>query len=180
MYCSWKELDIRSTKELVDTYMPSGFKRQYATTRVIVDGMEVPIKKPGKPIAQQVTYSTYKNRNTLKVLVGITPGRLASYVTPAYGGSTSDRILVERGDLPQRCDPDNSITSDKGFNVQDIFAPYNVKVNIPTFLRKKNQLSTKEVHRDKKYLNTTLCFKKNVKPTKHSRLCSLRENLFRL
>ena len=137
MYCSWKELDIWPSRELVDENMPSDFKRLYPSTRVIIDGVEFPIKKPGKPTAQQVTYSTYKNRNTLKVLVGITPGGLVSYVTPAYGGSASDRILVERGDLPQRCAPGDSIMSDKGFNVQDIFAPFNVKVNIPTFSRKK-------------------------------------------
>ncbi|KAI0230562.1 hypothetical protein LSAT2_019104, partial [Lamellibrachia satsuma] len=66
MYCSWKELDIWPTKELVNAYMPSDFKRLYASTQVIVDGVEVPIKKPGKPTSQQVTYSSYKNRNTLK------------------------------------------------------------------------------------------------------------------
>ena len=65
---------------------------------VIVNGVEVPIKKSWKLTAQQGTYSTYTNRNTLKALVGITPG-----------GLTSDRILVERGDLPQKCDPGDSI-----------------------------------------------------------------------
>ena len=137
MYCSWKELDIWPSRELVDENMPSDFKRLYLSTSVIIDGMEIPIKKPGKPTAKQVTYSTYKNRNALKVLVGIIPGGLVSYVTPAYGGSASGRILVERGDLPHRCAPGDSIMSDKGFNVQDIFAPFNVKVNIPTCLRKK-------------------------------------------
>lgn len=150
MYCSWKELHIWPSKELVNTYMPSDFKRLYASTRVIVDGVEVPIKKTGKPTAQQVTYSSYKNRNTLKALIGITPGGLTSYITPAYGGSASDRILVERGDLPQNCDPGDSIMSDKGFNVQDIFAPFNIQVNIPTFLRKKNQLSTRAIINDRK------------------------------
>ena len=150
MFCSWKELNIWPSKELVDVHMPSDFKRLYASTQVIVDGVEVPIKKPGKPTAQQVTYSTYKNRNTLKALVGITPGGLTSYITPAYGGSASDRILVERGDLPQKCDPGDSIMSDKGFNVQDIFAPFNIQVNIPTFLSKKNQLSTKAIINDRK------------------------------
>ena len=57
---------------------------------------------------------------------------------------------MEQGDLSQRCDTGDSIMSDKSFNVQDIFAPYNVKVNIPTFLRKKNQLSTKEVLGERK------------------------------
>ena len=136
MFCSWKELNIWPSKELVIVHMPSDFKRLYASTRVIVDGVDVPIKKPGKPTAQQMTYSTYKNRNTLKTLVGITHAGLTSYITPAYGGSASDRILVERGDSPQKCDPGYS-SYDKGFNVQDIFAPFNIQVNIPTFLGKK-------------------------------------------
>ena len=46
-----------------------------------------------------------------------------SYLTPAYGHSASDHILVEQGDLSQRCDPGDSFMSDKGFNVQDIFVP---------------------------------------------------------
>ena len=72
MFCSWKELNIWPSKELVNVHMPSDFKHLYASTRVIVDGVQVDIKKPGKPTAKQVTYSTYKNRNTLKALVGIT------------------------------------------------------------------------------------------------------------
>jgi hypothetical protein len=30
-----------------------------------------------------------------------------------------------------------SIMADKGFNVQDLFAPYDVTINIPTFFGKK-------------------------------------------
>ena len=44
MYCFWKELDIWPIKELVNAYMPSDFKRLYASNRVIVDGVEVQIK----------------------------------------------------------------------------------------------------------------------------------------
>ena len=45
--------------------------------------------------------------------------------------------------------------SDKGFNVQDLFAPKHVKVNIPTFFKKKigchtvlrdRNISSKRVH----------------------------------
>ena len=35
------------------------------------------------------------------------------------------------------CDKGDSIMADKGFNVQDLFAPYDVTINIPTFFRKK-------------------------------------------
>ena len=39
---------------------------------------------------------------------------------------------------------------DKGFDVQDLFAPVDVCVNIPSFFRKKNKLSGKEVLQDRK------------------------------
>ena len=58
-----------------------------------------PLRRPKNPKAQQETFSTYKNRNTAKVLVGVTPGGLVSYVSDAYGGSTSDHQKVEQSNL---------------------------------------------------------------------------------
>ena len=40
--------------------------------------------------------------------------------------------------------------ADKGFNVQDLFAPRDVSVNIPTFFKKKNRMSGNTVLRDRK------------------------------
>ena len=84
------------------------------------------------------------------MLVGATPGGQISYISPAYGGSTSDRQVVERSPLVNICDPGDSIMSDKGFNVQDLFAPKDVKVNIPTFFKKKNRMSNHTVLRNRK------------------------------
>ncbi len=72
-----------------------------------------------------------------------------SYVSPAYGGSTSDRQIVERSDLTTKLDPTDSIMADKGFDVQDIFAPMDVTVNIPTFFKKQNRMPGKVVLRDR-------------------------------
>lgn len=35
-----------------------------------MDGTEIPIDKPSLPIAQQSTYSSYKNDNTVKTVIG--------------------------------------------------------------------------------------------------------------
>ena len=150
IYFEMKEIDWWPSSDCVKYFSPSSFKTKFSNTRVIVDGTECPIMKPKQPVAQQATFSTYKNRNTVKVLVGCTPGGLVSYVSPAYGGSTSDRQIAERSQLPQICDPGDSIMADKGFNVQDLFIPYNVMINIPSFFRKKNRLSGKTVISDRK------------------------------
>lgn len=136
IYHQWKEINIWPERDVVRFFSPYNFRRQFPTTRIIIDGTECPIRKPRSPIAQQSTFSTYKNRNTIKIFVGATPGGLGSYVSPSYGGSTSDRQICERSLLMTKCDHGDSIMADKGFNVQDLFAPYDVSINIPTFFRK--------------------------------------------
>ncbi|XP_013420404.1 uncharacterized protein LOC106180817 [Lingula anatina] len=150
MYFEWQKLDIWPVKELVDFYMPQDFKDKFPTTRVIIDGVEMPIKKPSKPVAQQVTFSTYKNKNTIKTIVGVTPGGMVSHIPPAYGGSASDRLLIERDNIHVKCQRGDSVMADKGFDIQDIYAPYGVLVNTPTFFRNKNQLSGTEILHDRK------------------------------
>ncbi|XP_062610837.1 uncharacterized protein LOC134272644 [Saccostrea cucullata] len=146
----WQEIDIWPTKYLVKYYCPSDFKTKFPNTRVIIDGTECPIKRPKLPKPQQATYSTYKNRNTVKVLVGATPGGLTSYISTAYGGSTSDRQIVERSRLLEMCNSGDSIMADKGFNVQDMFVHRNIQINTPTFFKKKNRMSCATVIEDRK------------------------------
>lgn len=150
MYFQWEEIDWWPSKELVHYFSPNSFKDSYPNTRVIIDGTEFPIQKPKMPVAQQSTFSTYKNRNTMKTLVGASPGGLVTYVSNAYGGSASDRQIVERSELPNKCDSGDEIMADKGFNVQDLFLPYQVSINIPTFFKKKNRISGETIQKDRK------------------------------
>ncbi|KAK3880942.1 hypothetical protein Pcinc_014592 [Petrolisthes cinctipes] len=96
------------------------------------------------------TYSTYKNRNTVKALIGVTPGGLVSFVSDVFGGATSDRQICERSSLVNKVESGDSIMADKGFNVQDMFIEPNVEINIPEFFRKKTRLSEKSVLKDRK------------------------------
>ena len=150
MSLQWREIDIWPCQELVRLYSPTDFQTKFPTTRAVLDGTECPCKRPSAPAAQQVVFSTYKNRCTSKVLVGATPGGLVSYVSTAYGGSASDRQIIERSDLIKKCSPGDSLMADKGFDVQDIFAPFDVSINIPSFFRKKNRMSGQTVLKDRK------------------------------
>lgn len=147
---TWSEVNIWPSQDLVHYYAPEDFKLKFPMTRVIVDGTEFPLQKPSNPLSQRATFSSYKNCNTAKVIVGSTPGGLISYLSPAYGGCTSDRQIIERSCLPKMCDPGDSVMVDKGFNVQDLFAAKDVSVNIPTFFKKKNRMSGKQVVADRK------------------------------
>lgn len=69
---------------------------EFSTARVVIDATEYPVKMKALPTSQQATFSMYKNRNTVKY---ITPGGLCSFVSNAYGGSTSDRHILERQNI---------------------------------------------------------------------------------
>lgn len=150
MYRQWREVDWWSEQNVVRFYSPDSFKRSYPNTRCIVDGTECPVKKPGNPTGQQVTWSSYKNRNTVKVLVGIAPSGLVTYVSDAYGGSASDRQITEQSNLPMRFDPSDELMVDKGFNCEDLFIPHHVTLVQPKFFSKKSRLSNETVKGDRK------------------------------
>lgn len=143
------DLGFWTEADLCQFYSPTDFFSKYPTTRVIIDGTECPVAKPKQALGQQSTFSSYKNRNTLKVLVGCSPGGLVSYCSDAYGGSTSDRQIAERSNLPIMCNPGDSVMADKGFNVQDLFESRDVKINIPSFFTKKNRMNSKAISADR-------------------------------
>lgn len=70
MYLGFKEVLL----DLVDLYMPKCFKELYPSTRVITDAIEIFVETPALAEFQQMTFSSYKNHNTFKALVGISPG----------------------------------------------------------------------------------------------------------
>jgi len=152
MYYQFKEINIWPSRKIVDDHMPTGFKAMFPTTRVILDATEVPIIKPSNVVAQSATFSTYKNKNTLKTMIGITPRGAVSHISESYGGCASDRQIIERSDLLEKgkFESGDSIMADRGIMVQDLFASKNVKVNTPHMLKGKSQLEAHEVVYDRR------------------------------
>lgn len=153
LFFQLKELKIWPSKEVVEAHFPADFKRKFPKTRTILDGTEVAIEKPRDVSDQSASWSTYKHKNTVKTIIGITPRGQVSYISDVYGGSASDRQIIERSDLVKDgslFERGDSIMSDRGIMVQDIFWHLGVSVNTPTPLRNKTQLSSKEVVNDRR------------------------------
>ena len=125
--------------------MPKCFQELYPTTRVIIDATEVFVETPALPEFQQMTFSSYKNHNTYKALVGISPGGAITFVSKLYPGSISDQMLTEKSGLLELLEKGDSVMADRGFNIQDDLTPLGVKVNIPPFLKGKAQLEPEEL-----------------------------------
>lgn len=95
LYYQFKEIDLFSTKEIVQQYMPEDFNAMFANTRIILDATEIKTQKPSKVTDQQCSLSSYKNSNTLKTMIGTSPRGVVTYVSPSYGGACSDRQIIE-------------------------------------------------------------------------------------
>ena len=131
MYCKFKEIEIWPCRSQIDHFMPQCFKESYPSTRCIVDATEIFIQQPSSPVAQQLTFSSYKNHNTFKAIVGITPSGAVSFISDIYGGTISDRELTEKCGILQKLEPGDSVMADKGFTIADILEPIGVSLNIP-------------------------------------------------
>ena len=135
---------------MVKKYMPEAFKSEYPNTRLIIDATEFSVERPSSLLSQASTFSAYKNKNTVKVLVGITPSGAISFVSQTYEGSISDRKLVELSGLLDKLETGDELMADKGFLIQDLLTPIGVRLNIPPFLDSRAQMSTDDVLLTKK------------------------------
>ena len=146
MYHRFKKVDIWSTREQALTNLPEKVREFCPTLRCIIDATEIYIEQPKNPEAQQLTFSTYKNHNTLKSLIGINGNGVINFVSCLEGGSISDRDLtVKSGILTKDWHKGDVLMADRGFEIQDDLAPLGVKLNIPPFLKGKCQFEEDEL-----------------------------------
>lgn len=143
IYFKFKEVPLWPTREAIDQFMPTCFRSMYPTTRCIIDATEIFIEMPANPSAQQLTFSNYKNHNTLKALIGITPSGVVSFISDLYGGNISDKKLTQLSGLLDLLESGDAIMADRGFTIDDILPP-GVTLNVPPRMNDSGQLTESE------------------------------------
>ena len=129
--------------EFVDSNMPACFKDEFPKTRVIIDCTEFYIEKPSSYRGQSVHFSNYKNHNTAKGLLGISPSGYPSYVSSLYVGRVSDKKITRGCGILNLLEPGDQVMADRGFDMQGDL-PTGVTLNIPAFLNGNDQLTPEE------------------------------------
>jgi len=141
-----KKLNPFPSRDIIDRTMPSQFKLKYPSTRIIIDCTEIFIQRSSSLTNQSLTYSSYKNHNTIKFLIGITPAGAILFVSEAWGGRVSDRQLTQESGLLELLEEGDSVMADKEFTISDLLKTKGCTLNIPPFRGNSNQFTTEEVH----------------------------------
>ena len=114
------------TRKQVKILLPIPFRMNFSKVYAIIDCFEIQIEKPSNALHQALTWSSYKNCNTIKYLLCITPDGLVLFVSPGYEGRISDILLFEICGIMENLPEDCWLMADRGFK------------GIATILNKKN------------------------------------------
>ena len=122
----FRAIPIWGSRACINEAMPGCFKDSYPTTRVIIDCTELFIEKASSVRSQSATFSHYKQYNTAKGVVGISPSGIISFVSDLYAGRTSDKQATVDCGILTLLDSGDSIMADRGFEIDHSLLPTGV------------------------------------------------------
>ena len=142
MYDHTQGLVAWPTRQQILYNLPKAFQ-DFPQTQIVLDCTEFFIQKPSSLLAQNLTWSEYKHHNTIKVLIGVSPSGMVTFVSVVWGGRVSDRHITEFSGLLPRLDPGMTIMADKGFTIEDLLPPA-VNLNMPPKIPSRRQMTKEE------------------------------------
>ena len=149
MYHNLKQLIVWPDSETLRENLPVAFRKHFINAKCIIDCFEIFIERPLSFDARAATYSNYKKHNTVKVLIAIAPTGAITFISKAWGGRVSDKVITQECGFLDHIEPGDLILADRGFNVSDEVAIRQAKLVLPSFTRGKKQLSKEEVERSR-------------------------------
>lgn len=144
MYDHMKGFIPWPTREQILANLPTSFV-EMPDVRIVIDATEFFCEKPSSLTAQYLTWSEYKNHNTFKVLIGVAPNGVVSFISRVWGGRASDRHIVQKDGhhLLPLLESGDIILADKGFTIGDSL-PGHIGLNMPPFIASNAQMTQKE------------------------------------
>ncbi|KAK2820266.1 hypothetical protein Q5P01_023225 [Channa striata] len=126
-------LPIWISREKVKSSLPLKFRKHCPTVRVILDCTEIAIDTSSSLTLQSETFSNYKNRTTLKGLIGVAPCGLITFISPLYAGSISEKAITRSSGVLSLLEKGDDIMAHEGFLIQDLLDGVGARLIIPPF-----------------------------------------------
>lgn len=136
-------INIWISQAKVKATMPQRFQKFSPNVRVILDCTEIALETASSLTLQSETYSAYKNRTTLKGLIGVAPCGLVTFISRLYTGCISDKEITRISGILSLLEPGDEVMADKVFTIQDLLDEVRAKLTIPPF-RHPGQFTQKE------------------------------------
>lgn len=127
-------MDVIPSKEKNSLSLPACFI-SFPNCRIVLDCTEIEVAVPHSLDKQKAVFSNYKQRHTFKVLVGVAPNAVITYVSKLYPGSASDKNITSKCGILSHVVAGDLILADKGFLISEMCSELGVNVNIPPFLQ---------------------------------------------
>lgn len=159
------------TKEQVICSKPNRFAK-LPDLRCIIDCSEIFIETPKDPNLQNATWSNYKHHNTIKFLVAIAPNSAITFLSPMYGGRTSDKEITLDSGFLDKCESYDMIQADKGFNIQEECDACLLSLHVPPGKRGKVQMTCVAVEKTKRIANLRILVEQVIRRLKTFRILS--------
>ena len=133
------------------------FRAKFSTKiTTIIDCFELYIERPTNLTARSLTRSYYKNNNTVKYLIGITPQGTICFISKGWGGRTSDQHVTENSGFLKYLIYGDTVMADRGFNIAEAVRKYGARLQIPSFTKRKEQLRAKEIESTRMIANVRI------------------------
>jgi len=137
----FKKLIYWPEREVLRSTMPRSFFKTFGNSvAVIIDCFEIGIEKPSSLKAKAQTWSSYKNKNTVKYLIAITPQGVISFISQGWGGRTSDKHITENCSLLNNWVSGDVILADRGFTISESVGFHCATLKTPAFTKGVPQL----------------------------------------
>ena len=118
---------------------------------------EIYIERPLNLQARAQTWYNYKNTNTIKYLIAITPAGAVSFLSRGWEGRVSDKKITMHSGFLTFLQYGDLILADRGFTIAETFAAHGAILKIPHFTKgKKSQMSGKEIDNSRKISNVRI------------------------
>lgn len=111
------------------------------------------------------------------MLVAVAANSSIIYVSPAYGGSISDKRLTNKCGFLDKLDPYTTLMADKGFNIQNECDARHINLVVPPGKRGQIQTLVRDVNKTSYIAKMRIIVEQVVRQLKCFRILSAEMNL---
>lgn len=135
------------SQESLKKTMPMCFRMDFFDTAAILDCFELQIDTPHIPTDPAASFSSHKQRTTVKYLISVTPQGTFNFVSNGFCGRVSDKQVVIDSGILNNLKHGDLILADRGFPLEEVVASRGAQFMVPAFMKERNQLPEIETRR---------------------------------